>query len=142
QRDWTGTVWERLSDCLPNLLEHLGLGFEKFVIISLRQQQRRFVRLLNDPDTVLCRKGRDELDRFCDVRRLASEGAVTSKETGRIDAIRPQRPNPLDIGLLLKRGDALKAVRIADAADRIVLGAEAIKTFAKRLDAFRDEVCN
>ena len=54
--------------------------------------------------------------RFCDVVGLASEGAVTSKEAGRIDAIRAQRPNPLDIGLWLERSDALKAVRISDAA--------------------------
>jgi hypothetical protein len=35
---------------------------------------------------------------------------VTSEEAGRIDAIRAQRPNLLDIGLLLERGDALQAV--------------------------------
>ena len=65
---------------------------------------------------------------------------MTSEEAGRIDAIRAQRPNLLDIGLLLERGDALEAVRIADAADRIVLDAEVIEALAERLDALRDEV--
>ncbi|MGC1669593.1 MAG: hypothetical protein WA767_15295 [Pseudolabrys sp.] len=67
---------------------------------------------------------------------------MTSEEAGRIDAIRAQRPNPRDIGLLFERGDALQTVRIADASDRIVLGAEVIEALAERLDALRDEVGN
>jgi ABC-type uncharacterized transport system substrate-binding protein len=51
-------IRERLSDHLLKLLEHLRLGFEKLVIISLRQDQCRFIRLLNDPDAVIRRKGR------------------------------------------------------------------------------------
>jgi hypothetical protein len=133
-------IRERLSDHLLKLLEHLRLGFEKLVIISLRQDQCRFIRLLNDPDAVIRRKGRNERDCLFDVRSLASEGAVTSEEPGRIDAIRAQRPNPLYIGLLLERGDALQAVRIADAAHRIVLDAEVIEALAERLDALRNEV--
>lgn len=58
------TIRERLSDRLLKLLEHVRLGFEELAIISLRHDQRRFVRLLNDADTVIRRKGRDELDRF------------------------------------------------------------------------------
>ena len=69
------TIRERLSDRLLNLLEHLRLGFEELVIISLRHDQCRFIRLLNDPDTVIRRKGRDELDRLFDVRGLASEAS-------------------------------------------------------------------
>src|SRR4029453_15105350 len=80
------------------------------------------------------------LKRFCGGGGLASEGAVTSEEAGRIDAFRAQRSNPLDIGFLLERGDALKAVRIADAADRIVLGAKVVESLAERPDALRDEV--
>jgi hypothetical protein len=45
-------------------LEHLRLGFEELVIISLRHDQCRFIRLLNDPDTVIRRKGSDKLDRL------------------------------------------------------------------------------
>jgi len=120
QRIRSVTIRERLSERLLKLFKHLRFGFEKLVIISLRQDQCRFIRLLNDPDTVIRRKGRDELDRLFDVRGLASEGAVTSEEAGRIDAIRAQRPNLLDIGLLLERGDALQAVRITDAAVPVV----------------------
>jgi hypothetical protein len=58
------TIRERLSDRLLKLLEHVRLGFEELAIISLRHDQRRFVRLLNDADTVIRRKGRDVLDRF------------------------------------------------------------------------------
>jgi hypothetical protein len=58
---------------------------------------------------------------------------VTSQEAGRIDAIRAQRPNPLDIGLLLERGDALQTIRLADAADWIVLDAEVIEALAASL---------
>ena len=65
---------------------------------------------------------------------------MTSEEAGRIDAIRAHRLNLLDIGLLLECGDALQAVRIADAADWIVLDAEVIKALAERLDALRNEV--
>jgi hypothetical protein len=101
------TIRERLSDRLLKLLEHLRLGFEELVIISLRHNQCRFIRLLNDPNTVIRRKGPNERDRLLDVRGLASEGAVTSEEASCIDAIRAQRPNLLDIGLLLERGDAL-----------------------------------
>src|SRR5882724_1824088 len=133
-------IRERLSERLLKLLKHLRFGFEKLVIISLRQDQCRFIRLLNDLDTVIRRKGRNERDSLFDVRGLASEGAVTSEEAGRIDAIRAQRPNLLDIGLLLERGDALQAVRIADAAHRIVLDAEVIEALAEWLDALRDEV--
>src|SRR6266849_5969709 len=133
-------IRERLSDHLLKLLEHLRLGFEELVIISLRHDQCRFMGLLNDPDTVIRRKGRDELDRLFDMRDLASEAAVTSEEAGRIDAIRAHRLHLLDIGLLLERGNALQAVRIADAADRIVLGAKVIEALAERLDALRDEV--
>src|ERR1700730_7300815 len=98
---------ERLSDRLLKLLEHLRLGLEELVIIPLSHNQCRFIRLLNDPDTVIRRKGRDELDRVFDMRGLASEGAVTSEEAGRIDAIRAQRLHLLYIDLLLERGDAL-----------------------------------
>ena len=134
------TIRERLSERLLKLLKHLRFGFEKLVIISLRQNQCRFIRLLNDPDTVIRGKGGDELDRFFDVSGLASEGAVTSEEAGRIDVIRTHRPHLLDIGLLLERGDAFQAVRIADAADRIVLDAEIIEALAERLDALRNKV--
>jgi hypothetical protein len=58
------TIRERLSDRLLKLLEHVRLGFEELVIISLRHDQRRFVRLLNDADMVIRRKGRDERDRL------------------------------------------------------------------------------
>ena len=64
---------------------------------------------------------------------------MTSEEAGRIDAFRAQCPNPVD-RFLLERGDALKAVRIADAADRIVLRAKVVEALAERLDALRDEV--
>ncbi len=77
------------------------------MIISIRHDQCRFIRLLNDPDTVIRRKGRDELDRLFDVRDLASEAAVTSEEAGRIDAIRAHSLHLLHIGPLLERGDAL-----------------------------------
>jgi hypothetical protein len=80
------------------------------VIISLRHDQCRLIRLLNDADTVIRRKGRDELDRLFDVTDLASEAAVTSEEPGRIDSVMAQRLNLLDIGLLLERGDTLQAV--------------------------------
>ena len=109
------------------------------MIISLRQYQMTIRMSPDDPDTIIRRKGCDELDRFCVVVGLASEGAVTSKEAGRIDAIRAQRPNPIDIGLLLERGDALKAVRISDAADRIVLDAEVVEALTERLDTIRNE---
>jgi hypothetical protein len=33
------TIRERLSERLLKLLEHLGLGFEQLVIVSLRQEQ-------------------------------------------------------------------------------------------------------
>ena len=133
-------IRQRLSERLLKLLEHLCLGFEKLVIISLGQNQCRFIRLLNDSDTIIRGKGGDELDRLFDVSDLASEGAVTSEEAGRIDAIRTDRLNLLDIGLLLKRGDALEAIRIADATDRIVLDAQLIETFAEwNLDALRTD---
>ena len=61
------TIRERLSERLLKLLKHLRFGFEKLVIISLRQDQCRFIRLLNDPDTVIRGKGGNELDRFFDV---------------------------------------------------------------------------
>lgn len=77
------------------------------MIISLRHDQCRFIRLLNDADAVIRRKGRDELDRLFDVRDLASKAAVTSEEAGRIDAFRAQSLHLLDIGLPLERGDAL-----------------------------------
>ena len=134
------TIRERLSERLLKLLKHLRFGFEKLVIISLRQDQCRFIRLLNDPDTVIRGKGGNELDRFFDVSGFASEGAVTSEEAGRIDVRRTHRPHLLDIGLLLERGDAFQAVRIADAAHRIVLDAEVIEALAERLDALRNEV--
>src|ERR1700733_2057389 len=97
----------RLSDGLLKLLEHLRLGFEELVIISLRHDQCRFIRFLNDPDAVIRGKGRNELDRLFDVGNLAAETAVTPEKAGRIDAIRAQRLNLLDIGLLFERGDAL-----------------------------------
>src|SRR5215217_8055149 len=100
---------ERLSERLLDLLKHPHFGFEKLVIISLRQDQCRFIRLLNDSDTVIRGKGGNELDSFFDVSGFASEGAVTSKEAGRIDVRRTHRPHLLDIGLLLERGDALQA---------------------------------
>ena len=128
-------IRERLSKRLLKLLKHLRLGFEKLVIIPLRQNQCRFIRLLNDPDhRSFAGKGGDELDRFFDVSGLASEGAVTSEKAGRVDVIRTHRLHLLDIGLLLERGDALQAVRIADAADWIVLDAEIIEALAERLD--------
>ena len=65
---------------------------------------------------------------------------MTSEEAGRIDVSRTHRPHLLDIGLLLERGDALQAVRIADAAHRIVLDAEIIEALAERLDALRNKV--
>ena len=98
---------QRLSDRLLELLEHLRLGFKELVIISLRHDQCRLIGFLNDPDTVIRRKGRDELDRLFDVRGLAAEAAVTSEEAGRIDAVRAQRLHVLDIGLFLERSDAL-----------------------------------
>src|SRR5260370_8595815 len=119
------TLRERLSEGLLKLIKHLRLGFKKLVIIPLRQNQCRFIRLLNDPDTVIRRKGGNELYRFFDVSGLASEGAVTSEEAGRIDVIRTHRLHLLDIGLLLERGDALQTVRIADAAHRISPAAQA-----------------
>src|SRR5215813_11815856 len=131
---------KRLSERLLKLLEHLRLGFEELVIISLGQYHCRFIRLPNDADTVIRRKGRNELDRFCNVRRLTSERAVTPEEACRIEPSRANRLHLLDIGLFLERGDALKAVRITYAADRIVLGAEFIEAFAERLDALWDEV--
>ena len=134
------TIRQRLSERLLKLVKHLRLGFEKLVIISLRQDQCRFIRLLNDSDTIIRRKGGDERDRFFDVSRLASDGAVTSEKAGRINVIRTDRLHLLDIGLLLERGDALQAVRIADAADWIVLDAEIIEALAKRLDALRNEI--
>ena len=100
-------IGERLSDRLLNLLEHFRLGFEELVIISLRHDQCRFIRLLNDTDTVIRRKGRDELDRFFDVRGLTSEGAETSEEAGRIDTLRSQHPNHLDRGRLHERSDEI-----------------------------------
>src|SRR5258708_26413419 len=135
----TETLRERHSARLLKLREHLRLGFEELVIISLRHDQCRFICLLNDADTVVRRKRCDELDRLFDVRDLASEAAVTSEEAGRIDAIRAHRLHLLDIGLLLERGDALQAVRIADAADRIVLDAEGLEALAERLADIRDE---
>src|SRR5262249_1958382 len=66
--------------------------------------------------------------------------AVTPEEARRIEPFRANRLHLLDIGLFLERGDALKAVRITYAADRIVLGAEFIEAFAERLDALWDEV--
>src|SRR5438477_9248158 len=134
------TIREGLSERLLKLLKHLRLGFEQLVIISLRQDHCRFTRLLNDPDTVIRGKGGNELYRFFDVSGLASEGAVTSEEAGRIDARRTDRLHLLDIGLLLERGDALQAVRIADAAHRIILDAEVIEALAERLDALRNKV--
>ena len=110
------------------------------MIISLRQDQCRFIRLLNDPDTVIRGKGGNELDRFFDVSGFASEGAVTSEEAGRIDVRRTHHPHLLDIGLLLERSDAFQAVRIADAAHRIILDAEVIEALAERLDAIRNKV--
>src|SRR2546430_17690887 len=74
QRTRSVTIRERLSERLLKLLKHLRLGFEKLVIIPLRQNQCRFIRLLNDPDTVIRRKGGNELYRFFDVSGLASEG--------------------------------------------------------------------
>src|SRR6266404_6426801 len=137
---WAVTIRERLSERLLKLFKHLRFGFEKLVIISLRQNQCRFIRLLNDSDTIIRGKGGDELDLFFDVSGLASEGAVTSEEAGRINVIRTDRLHLLDIGLLLERGDALQAVRIADAADWIVLDAEIIEAPAERLDALRNKV--
>ena len=77
------------------------------MIISFGHDQCRFIRLLNDTNTVIRRQRRDERDRLFDVRGLASKGAVTSEKAGRIDTIPTQRPNLLDIGLVLERGDAL-----------------------------------
>src|SRR2546423_9157770 len=133
---------ERLSERLLKLFNYLRLGFEKLVIISLRQDQCRFIRLLNDPDTVIRGKGGNELYRLFDVSGLASERAVTSEKAGRIDVIRTHRPHLLDIGFLLERGDALQAIRIADAADRIILDAEVIEALAERLDPLGNEVGN
>ena len=65
------TIRERLSDRLLKLLEHLRLGFEELVIISFRHDQCRFICLLSNPDTIIRRKGSDELDRLIDVRGLA-----------------------------------------------------------------------
>ena len=96
---------ERLSDCLPNLLEQLLLGLEELVIIPFSHDQCRLIRCLNDTDTVICRKRRDERDRLFDMRCLASKRAVTSEKAGRIDALRAQRANLLDIRLLLERRD-------------------------------------
>ena len=134
------TIRERLPERLFKLLKHLRFGFEKLVIISLRQDQCRFIRLLNDPDTVIRGKGGNELDRFFDVGGFASEGAVTSEEAGRIDVRRTHRSHLLDIFLLLERCDAFQAVRIADAAHRIILDAEVVEALAERLDALRNEV--
>ena len=39
REDYERTIRERLSERLLKLLEHLGLGFEELVIISLRQDQ-------------------------------------------------------------------------------------------------------
>src|SRR3954470_19961263 len=113
------------------LFKHLRFGFEELVIISLRQKQCRFIRLLNDSDTIIRGKGGYELDCFFDVSGLASEGAVTSEEAGRINVTRTDRLHLLDIALLLQRRDALQAVRVADAADWIVLDAEIIEALTE-----------
>src|SRR5579863_4766063 len=140
RRKWTDKIRERLSDRLLDLCEHLCIRFEELVIIALSHDQCRFIRLLNDRDAVFRRQGRDERDRLFDVGHLASEAAVASKEAGRIDARRAHRLDLLDIALLLERGNALQAVRIADRADRIIFDAELIEALAERLDAFRNEV--
>src|SRR6185312_3935279 len=120
--------------------EHLLLGFKEFVIISLRHDRCRFIGLPNDLDTVIRRKRRNELDGLLDVCDLAPEAAVASEEAGCIDAIWTQCLHLFDIGLLLKGRDALQAVRVADAADRIVLDAKVIEALAEWLDTLRDEV--
>ena len=125
------TIREHLADRLLNLIEYFPLGFEELVIISLGHDRCRLIRLLNNSNTIICWKRRDKLYRLIDVRDFASEAAVTSEEARRIDAVRANRLHVLDIRLLLKCGDArLQAVRIADGADRIVLGANAIETLA------------
>src|SRR4051812_15026170 len=110
------TIGQRLSERLLKLIKHLRFGFEKLVIISFRQNQRRFIRLPDDSDTIIRGKGSYEFDRFFDVSGLASEGAVTSEKARRINVIWTHRLHLFDIRLLLERGDALQAVRIADAA--------------------------
>jgi hypothetical protein len=65
---------------------------------------------------------------------------VTPEEACRIESLRANRLYLLDVCLFLERGDTLEAVRITDAANRIILGAQIIEALTKRLDALRNEV--